>query len=111
MEGCPICYESIREQVVFECTHSICSDCWKQYILRNITICPICRKIIHLQYHWKHILKVWFKLFLSMAYIVYLILITLMVDIKLSFTIYAISAISPLTVILIIFFVLDYLCV
>lgn len=46
-EECQICFESytIEDQVIFDCTHTVCIRCYEKLIQYN-SPCPFCRSII-----------------------------------------------------------------
>ena len=39
---CPICYDTITDQIVMRCNHKVCKDCWDK-LQDTQTCCPICR--------------------------------------------------------------------
>ena len=41
---CPICYDPIREPVVFPCGHEICRECFDHSLKTANFYCPLCRK-------------------------------------------------------------------
>ena len=41
---CPICYDLIREPVVFPCGHEICRECFDHSLKTANFYCPLCRK-------------------------------------------------------------------
>lgn len=51
-EECYICFYNFNEsfkngKINFKCNHSICTDCYKNKILKNkIIYCPICNKYL-----------------------------------------------------------------
>ena len=48
MNKCGICYSSIKNKVVFECSHEICLICLiKINRIKNEISCPFCRKQIY----------------------------------------------------------------
>ncbi|XP_064383479.1 E3 ubiquitin-protein ligase rnf168-like [Halichondria panicea] len=46
LSTCPVCYEIIREPVMFPCKHEICLTCFKKSLETANHWCPICRKRI-----------------------------------------------------------------
>jgi len=46
-EECQICFDSytIEDQVIFDCTHTVCIHCYEKLIQYN-SPCPFCRSII-----------------------------------------------------------------
>ena len=44
MQECPVCYQLHDENLQYQCSHSICSDCFDRWRQRNYT-CPTCRAV------------------------------------------------------------------
>ena len=42
--SCPICYEIIKEPVVYPCQHEVCKKCFERSIETANLWCPLCRK-------------------------------------------------------------------
>ena len=44
MACCPVCYDLIREPVVFPCDHEVCRECFDHSLKTANFCCPLCRK-------------------------------------------------------------------
>ena len=44
MACCPVCYDLIREPVVFPCDHEVCRECFDHSLNTANFCCPLCRK-------------------------------------------------------------------
>ncbi len=40
---CPVCYEVVREPVVFPCRHELCKNCFQLSVESANLHCPLCR--------------------------------------------------------------------
>jgi hypothetical protein len=47
ISSCIICMETNMDEIIFDCNHTICLNCYQKMLSMNNTIyCPICRKIV-----------------------------------------------------------------
>ena len=47
ISSCIICMETNYNEIIFECKHSICLNCYEKMLnMHNIVYCPICRNIV-----------------------------------------------------------------